>query len=322
MSIAPRDLPELRIELREYAANGGAEWFWRRHLDMTGNTWHNSDVSPEAVAAKWGRVEHHRLTEAELFHVSGNMCQLIQQASGSMPSYSLMPPDVPAEVGMAYWTDAAAVSSQNLVQLATWSPAYGMCEPSKENPGGDGVWVTWYVPRRAFAQHALVSEDWDLFEEKVPARFVVFSKALLPFGQDAVVLPLMDNKVGDATEPAFAIPQERVRSLFTTWRLMQDKVAACTVRHPDRATQRRLRRQQEDVPTVRVIALRTATGATAGESELSRDYIHRWIVRGHWRMQRCGPEGSLRRPTWIAPHIKGPEDAPILGGEKVYALKR
>jgi hypothetical protein len=36
-----------------------------------------------------------------------------------------------------------------------------------------------------------------------------------------------------------------------------------------------------------------------------------WLVRGHWRNQACGPHLSERRPTWIQPHWKGPEDAPI-----------
>jgi hypothetical protein len=38
-----------------------------------------------------------------------------------------------------------------------------------------------------------------------------------------------------------------------------------------------------------------------------RVYKVRWIVRGHWRSQPHGPERSLRRLTWIAPHWKGPE---------------
>ena len=35
-------------------------------------------------------------------------------------------------------------------------------------------------------------------------------------------------------------------------------------------------------------------------------------VRGHWRDQACGPGMAFRRPTWIAPFWKGPQDARIL----------
>lgn len=36
-----------------------------------------------------------------------------------------------------------------------------------------------------------------------------------------------------------------------------------------------------------------------------------FLVRGHWRNQACGPRMTQRRPTWIEPYWKGPEDAPI-----------
>jgi len=31
----------------------------------------------------------------------------------------------------------------------------------------------------------------------------------------------------------------------------------------------------------------------------------RWIVRGHWRNQACGPARAERRMTWVRPHWKG-----------------
>ncbi len=51
-------------------------------------------------------------------------------------------------------------------------------------------------------------------------------------------------------------------------------------------------------------------------------YRHRWWVEGHWRQQACGPNRSERRPTWIAPHVKGPEDRPFMTDpERVYRLR-
>ena len=38
---------------------------------------------------------------------------------------------------------------------------------------------------------------------------------------------------------------------------------------------------------------------------------HRWIVRGHIRAQWYPSEGA-HRPIWVPPHMKGPEDAPML----------
>lgn len=52
----------------------------------------------------------------------------------------------------------------------------------------------------------------------------------------------------------------------------------------------------------------------------SVEWHHQWIVRGHWRNQAFGEGRKQRRPTWISPYVKGPEDAPMLGGEKVYMV--
>jgi hypothetical protein len=47
---------------------------------------------------------------------------------------------------------------------------------------------------------------------------------------------------------------------------------------------------------------------------------HRIIVDGHWRNQACGPGRTKRRPVWINPHIRGPEDAPLVVKNKVFVL--
>jgi hypothetical protein len=72
---------------------------------------------------------------------------------------------------------------------------------------------------------------------------------------------------------------------------------------------------------VRVIALRRPNkpASEAGTSE--RDYHHQWVVRGHWRNQPYKTQGIVR-PIWIAPHSKGPEGAPLLGGERVLHWKQ
>lgn len=58
-----------------------------------------------------------------------------------------------------------------------------------------------------------------------------------------------------------------------------------------------------------------------GSADRTREYRHRWIVRGHWRNQYYSTRGD-HRPIWIAPHFAGPEDKPLLGGERVNVLRR
>lgn len=50
-----------------------------------------------------------------------------------------------------------------------------------------------------------------------------------------------------------------------------------------------------------------------------REYAVRFLVRGHWRNQPCGPALADRRLTWIKPYYKGPEMAAIVNRPYVVA---
>lgn len=58
----------------------------------------------------------------------------------------------------------------------------------------------------------------------------------------------------------------------------------------------------------------------AREAE-SREYSHRWIVRGHMRNQAVGPrlsDGERKHiRIWIAPFVKGPDDKPLVLKDRV-----
>ena len=46
----------------------------------------------------------------------------------------------------------------------------------------------------------------------------------------------------------------------------------------------------------------------------------RFVVRGHWRRLHDRDGDPYR--IWIHAHLKGSDDAPLLGGEKVAILAR
>lgn len=48
----------------------------------------------------------------------------------------------------------------------------------------------------------------------------------------------------------------------------------------------------------------------------------RFMVRGHWRNQACGAKMGQRRPVYVAPYLKGPEDAPLKTSETVFVWRR
>lgn len=125
-------------------------------------------------------------------------------------------------------------------------------------------------------------------------------------------------------ERQIASMAEDRRWLLTLWALAQQpNVVTRTDQFPDRPARRRAARAGKVAPTVRLVRLRRSVydGAGASREQVgSRTYHVRWPVRGHWRMQPYGPNHSLRRPTYIAPYIAGPEGAPLKKGAVVRVL--
>ena len=125
---------------------------------------------------------------------------------------------------------------------------------------------------------------------------------------------LRDNEGEDCTYLA--------RRIVTTWLLMGETFISDETVAPDRSQRRRLENGGHSTDGVRVLSLRrsSARGSGPGDGE-HHEYHHRWIVRGHWRQQWYASRQE-HRPRWIAPHLKGPDDKPLSGGERVYLLKR
>ncbi|MDN0055555.1 hypothetical protein [Collinsella ihumii] len=75
---------------------------------------------------------------------------------------------------------------------------------------------------------------------------------------------------------------------------------------------------------VKMLVLREAARPRHGDKSdgEAREYSHRFIVRGFWRNQPCGPHNSERRLQWIPPFVKGPAGAPLVAREAVRIWKR
>lgn len=147
--------------------------------------------------------------------------------------------------------------------------------------------------------------------------------------------------------PAFAEPDERKRAevladgdtptgytnalrlMHAFWLMLGQTITDLSDAPVDRA--RRKRTGRMGIPDrVTVVQLRNVESKRSdGESLV--EWSHRWVVRGFWRWQACGPNhpqaqemspGVYRARIWIAPFVKGPKDKPLVVTDKVYALHR
>jgi hypothetical protein len=238
----------------------------------------------------------------QLFYVTEEMYELAEAAAESLPAFTLLPEDVPSDFGFAYLAPGTRPTGGSLSPIAAVEWAVTAM----------GVRLNFYCDTEAMIAHMTArgacTPDQAAYQRNAMGRLSPMqAEAIIHFGHE----PLDHVSIGD---------ERFIRTIRAMWLLMQQPLAREEQAAPDRAARKRLRRAGHEPAPVRVIELRRPK-TTSGTGDSDREYHHQWIVRGHWR-QQWHPKRQVHRPVWIAPHIKGPEGAPLIGGEKVYALKR
>lgn len=161
-----------------------------------------------------------------------------------------------------------------------------------------------------------------VFEHPVTGESISFTSVLLiPAINDGLIIcgvryngvpvgivPLANLKVGEIIGEGDAIGYiiGGRRFMNTTSVVSVDSIDA--VLGLPRSERRRTRNLSQ--PLVRVVNLRRSTGGITGTPGGDRTYGCQWIVRAHWRRQWM-PSLSAHKTIPIAPHIKGPEGAPL-----------
>jgi hypothetical protein len=150
-----------------------------------------------------------------------------------------------------------------------------------------------------------------------------------------LLFPLVRSRVSNAAIPAsysyrelgsdldhsYARDKRPDRIFAATHLLMQQTLAWVESQHPPRHMRRQASRMGLPAEPITVVKLRKLEHAPdPGAGELVA-WTHRWLVSGHWR-QQWYPSTMEHRPIWISPHVKGPEDKPLVLKEKVTAWVR
>lgn len=308
MNIRPQDLPEIRADLAEWINGPDAATFWRKALETGYLNWlftGDRPMGPEDAAVLRG-TEINRLRSAELFHVSAEMVDVARAAARTIPDFQLAREDLPTMAGLMVF-DKSPCPAPPLgetpvgVKAVCWAPI-----PNGRN---NTLFGTVYLDREeaapAIAKATLYRKP--------------YSEPKLTYAHGGEFVWAFGENKGRSPDPSSFLAT-LAPVLRSTWLLMQQPLTREERADPSRASSKRLRRAGHEPAPVRVIELRRPKN-TGGHGDGDREYHHQWIVRGHWR-QQWHPKRQVHRPVWIAPHIKGPEGAPLIGGEKVYALKR
>ena len=318
---SPRQLPELRSSLTDFLATPQAHQQFDR--------WDGTPLHP---ARPFGderdlidgedlrRTEVAALGKSVLFYASEDTTALAVAAAPSMPEFALRSFDLPAERGFIYYAQPIGLHPGNHGQSAA-SVVAARWETVVSDDGEPCVWMSFYSDYHSWlaAEQAAgwcSSEELaDYLRQYHELYYEIFTFRPIN-GPD--IPPNSPSIAGYEAQWDELDALRRV--LFSTWLMLQQPLTRTVEVDSDRAARRRMKSAGHEPATVRVIELRRIQSASQGVTS-DREYHHQWVVRGHWR-QQWFPAHEVHRPVWIAPHIKGPEDAPMLGGEKVYAWKR
>lgn len=280
------------------------------------------DLNAKGAEGNARGIAAEALRRAGLFFVEPDMAKLAAHAAKSLPDLTLEPRDLPAPCGVLYSPEPIFIAGggANRIHGAAWAPC-----PLE---GGGYVGLDGQtVPCTAIWLAYLVDRDAHLSRMSAAARRE-WSRGWLPRlhhlnSAGVCVLEHSDRQALEETH-ARGYDTHPLQVLKAAWVLMQQEgLVRETEAGPARAARKRLLRDDvaEDAMKVRVFALRRPTHPPPGAGMSDREYQHQWIVRGHWRNQPYKTQG-VTRPIWIAPHIKGPEGAPLLGGERVLHWKQ
>lgn len=205
--------------------------------------------------------------------------------------------------------DMTAVAMDASADMPTWTPAAIMPEPI-----GLVVWAGELPLLRRQEMRGLL---WVTYGGSVHMYPLLVKGGQVEMAA-AEALPVAEEVPTGITGSAAGV----LYLVGATWTLMQQPTVTTPRSIRGAADSSRLMRQ---LPRrVTVIDLRPMRHVTADRDpdHPERVYTHRWIVRGHWRNQRVGPDRAGVRRTWVPSYTKGPDGAPLLARERVNVWRR
>ncbi|MGH7743242.1 MAG: hypothetical protein ACREQ5_00265 [Candidatus Dormibacteria bacterium] len=331
-------------QVAEEAMDTAREESRRRGDDtFTGPGWGQEKAKSNGAAnikAMWRSVE-----EAEAFHVSQDLTTLVVYSASQLSEVDRVDRSMaPTRSGIARFEGGIPftdVRGKKLrISWIVWGPVLAQFRGRHDVGEPEEITATWMWNDHYAERDEIGDSMEELFgpQEWEDARRVLGRWGFIGSGvmiENARLGPAWIDPGETKTEEVIAaegVPQQftnATRLIHAFFLLLGQTVTASRTEVPDRA--RRRRAEKAKLPArVTVVSLRNLeTVRAAGESMV--EWSHRWLVRGFWRWQVCGPDhdlaqelapGKWRARIWIAPHVKGPAGKPLIVSAKVYSVHR
>jgi hypothetical protein len=299
----PRDALELRRKLlRWWAILPGPAAKWVEAIEPPGRSSRDTHDS----FGQWLALHQQSvLADGDLYLVSDEMTEVTRAAALTLPAFAIEREDFPSEKGLIVFHHPTCTMKNSKGEVAdlvaaTWWMGF--------DRGAWGVWFCFYEDRDGGKLAPSVANG--------PAIRAA-NKTLMPrlLWQNYCLVPLGE----DFSSGLAVVPM--IPHVLSAFLLMQQPLASREKVRPLPADSRRASRVGITDTSVTVVKLRHLKSAFEHGVARPREWRHRWIVRGHWRNQWL-PSRAVHRPTWISPHIKGPDEMPLKVTEKVNVWAR
>lgn len=331
-------VPEIRVEMMENLSR-------MAQLIIKGKApGYEANPDYQLKSLRWMFEE---LTEATMWWVSEDMCDLLQAAFNSLPPTTLTEDLIPTRAGLVMFAKPLVGMDSRIeghpidLQAVLWGPCQfdvstetridgaikapdASLSPEPTAILSQGAMNDKFSDQVKEAMNQALGGDYRFRGNGVSVAFWRKWELWQPLGRSD--WPYGFDTSGefsppDATEHQKATIEEDRRILAAFFLLsQQENLVSTTDTPPPRPVQKRLDRK--NIPSdlglnhnVRLVNIHARHRPPTGQPH-SVEWTKRWIVSGHWRQQAYGEGRQLRKPVYIAPHVKGPEGLPLDTSEK------
>lgn len=324
------DVPRLRDRLHEGWAGGHLDELLRTtdaemHLPWTGGRgtpWPRRQVN----LREWRDFLLEQLPRTTMYYVTPEMTALVVQAAQAMPRYEVHPDRLPSQSGFVVFGDTMCdvprevlePGQQVKINAAIWAHV------SDTDGGRPGLMVVTLQDTGVL----LTTQPMNTGGRRIQDVLAAMRTHLGALSyHEEYVMPYGTDPYGEGPRE---VRNQAVAAMICTWSLMTQRITVTSDEKLPRAVRRHYSRQGLPEPAVRTTTLRQAGKAVQDVQERDpaspgRVYTKRWVVAGYgyWRDTWYPSRQRHEQQFVVVPsYVKGPKDAPLIGGERVNVLRR
>jgi hypothetical protein len=246
--------------------------------------------------AQFGFYERTMLKGAETYHWASQIAIAVVESSRTLPG------DTALDLSKFRHGRAGWFWFERPLSVGTMEPFSGMLWVVIADPG---------TPRTLFATTYVVRS------RGPEATDTIMVKELVPLDHEEDTAEIHKSRIVAADtfgtigiQGRDPLPMKAFIISALLW--IEQKIVVESIERANRSLRRRLERESVDVLSDQIKVIRLRRPEHEGECDQRGlvEWSCQWVVRGHWR-QQFYPSTGERRPLFILPYVKGPDDKPL-----------